>query len=483
VSQGKCLVAVDSNVFDMTSAVAWDSSGHGSYGHLCGAFVDSSDSRFPSSHLDANNYETYFGKYFYSVLCQENLCGNGQVDAGENCSNCPEDVQCGSGELCCNASCQVIECFNDSECNDFNPDTVDSCNNPGSCNAFCSNTLEFTCYSKTKFNALVASGKCLVIVGSKIYDMSSALSWDSSGHYQHLCGSTINPNDSSMPSTHKSNPSKYFNKYYLTDLCPEFECGNQNCSGNEICCNNSCIEPVCSSNADCDDSDSCTVDSCKNPNSCNAFCENTPLTDCGTQTLSLKILAPNTVVEGQAFTVLVQDQDNSLIEKATLSYGTQNVLTDKNGSAELTAEIDANKITATKNGYREAVFLITVTPTEKPTEKRLVLSIQSELIEGEPFKVIVRDSQGFIVPNARVRYGSEVKLTNEEGTAVFQAKKDTSIISVEKKGFSSDVRVSLPKKKVIALSQDFTTQVIALSQLIGAFMLTIFSIEVLMVKK
>ena len=39
------------------------------------------------------------------VYSQEDLCGNGIVDGGENCAVCPQDVVCKAGEICVNDKC------------------------------------------------------------------------------------------------------------------------------------------------------------------------------------------------------------------------------------------------------------------------------------------------------------------------------------------------------------------------------------------
>lgn len=36
----------------------------------------------------------------YSVIERPNNCGNGNVDIGETCVNCPEDIPCGQGTFC-----------------------------------------------------------------------------------------------------------------------------------------------------------------------------------------------------------------------------------------------------------------------------------------------------------------------------------------------------------------------------------------------
>lgn len=59
-------------------------------------------------------------------------CGNNIIDEGENCKNCPDDVQCKEDELCINSICvpkdqEIKICAYDAECRDDNACTVDYC--------------------------------------------------------------------------------------------------------------------------------------------------------------------------------------------------------------------------------------------------------------------------------------------------------------------------------------------------------------------
>ena len=57
--------------------------------------------------------------------------------------------------------------------------------------------------------------------------------------------------------------------------------GGQTCTTSQIFCDDSCIDPVCSSDLDCSDSNSWTVDSCLDADSCDSACVNIVTADCG----------------------------------------------------------------------------------------------------------------------------------------------------------------------------------------------------------
>ena len=75
-----------------------------------------------------------------------------------------------------------------------------------------------------------------------------------------------------------------------------------NCLAGQICCSGACKTPACTTNAQCDDSNSCTKDICNNPGTCNAECTHTPITPC----------CGNTVCEaGESYSNCPQDCCNS----------------------------------------------------------------------------------------------------------------------------------------------------------------------------
>jgi len=52
------------------------------------------------------------------------------------------------------------------------------------------------------------------------------------------------------------------------------------CQGEKLCCSNVCTSPKCNADADCDDNELTTVDTCLQPSTCEASCENVTTGDC-----------------------------------------------------------------------------------------------------------------------------------------------------------------------------------------------------------
>lgn len=164
--------------------------------------------------------------------CQGN-CGNGIVEQGENCSSCPEDVQCGTGETCCSGTCcqagqqccsgtcTTPACNADSDCA-----TGQECQNPGTC-----------------------SSQCIALTQ----------------------GCTTNADCSAGETC------------CLGQCCPTGQecCQGICCTTGQQCCNQICTIPVCSTDTECNDSDECTLDQCSNAGTCNAACTQTTIAGCG----------------------------------------------------------------------------------------------------------------------------------------------------------------------------------------------------------
>lgn len=66
------------------------------------------------------------------------LCNNNNVcEYAEDCSSCPNDCTCAGGLNCCSGICSVPQCTSSAQCNDNNACTTDTCQNSGSCLAYC----------------------------------------------------------------------------------------------------------------------------------------------------------------------------------------------------------------------------------------------------------------------------------------------------------------------------------------------------------
>jgi hypothetical protein len=52
------------------------------------------------------------------------------------------------------------------------------------------------------------------------------------------------------------------------------------CGAGELCCNDECVAPACNSDANCDDGNPCTTDTCSLGGTCDAACQNTDIPDC-----------------------------------------------------------------------------------------------------------------------------------------------------------------------------------------------------------
>lgn len=93
-----------------------------------------------------------------------------------------------------------------------------------------------------------------------------------------------------------------------------------------------------------------TVDYCTDAGKCNAKCLH------GVKAVKLLvILAPDTVVDGNLFSVKIKDSEGNLIDGATVVYNDQEKISDSIGECLFQAKKDASKITAAKNGYESAV--------------------------------------------------------------------------------------------------------------------------------
>jgi len=153
---------------------------------------------------------------------------------------------CETGQLLCNNECKAPACLADSECDDNDDGTIDSCLNSGTCSARCDNPF------------------CTV-----------------SCHVNKDCGdSTANTVDTCVqPGT--------CDAHCMHETC-EIVCTNdEDCDDSVIDTTDTCLDPgtcssscshetceiTCHNNIDCDDRDITTTNLCINRATCDSYCE------------------------------------------------------------------------------------------------------------------------------------------------------------------------------------------------------------------
>jgi hypothetical protein len=100
------------------------------------------------------------GAYEYS----EEVCGDGTCGFGETCFSCSEDCGCVLPEICCDGLCTTPACFNESDCGTDTFCRFYTCNNPGNCSASCSYTNVANNTECT--GGICCSGECVAPVCS-----------------------------------------------------------------------------------------------------------------------------------------------------------------------------------------------------------------------------------------------------------------------------------------------------------------------------
>jgi hypothetical protein len=155
-------------------------------------------------------------------------------------------------DLCVAGECQGVTCYEDSDCDDQNPLTIDQCNNPGTTVSECVNT-EINCAQDSDCGA---SG----FIGQEFCSANNVVKT----YREAIC---------QQPGTLDSN-CKITEENRIVNEC------------SSICVDGSCQGSTCSQDSDCNDANPLTKDECINPNSVISECRNTPIncaqdTDCG----------------------------------------------------------------------------------------------------------------------------------------------------------------------------------------------------------
>ncbi len=175
-------------------------------------------------------------------------------------------------DLCINGMCVDIECFNDAECNDNNQYTKDECVNPGTVESECKYT-PIRCFTNIDCN-------------------------DNNRNTEDICENpgTVNSLCKNIPIACHVNSDCGSDGYVNSPICSDgsvlqdwrtFKCNNPGtglsyCSNitapktkevcEDSCQNGACVVITCRSNADCDDDDQYTKDTCNFPNTPQSYC-------------------------------------------------------------------------------------------------------------------------------------------------------------------------------------------------------------------
>lgn len=172
----------------------------------------------------------------------------------------------------------IIACNADVECDDTNPNTLDVCNNDGSCNSKCTNIL-------TAENCSVA---CSYDSGCNDQDQTTTDICNNEGTCEARCTNiltepetglnapttdtntptvdTNTPTDQNAPSTDTNNPVPNNN----TQTGQDTNAPDTNTPSSQEC------EIACHSDSECSDGNSTTIDICNKEGSCESKCTNIP---------------------------------------------------------------------------------------------------------------------------------------------------------------------------------------------------------------
>ncbi|MDO8538701.1 MAG: putative glycoside hydrolase [archaeon] len=281
-------------------------------------------------------------------------CGNGTIDSGENCSTCPADVPTPAGSVCCSGNILTPACSSNSQCNDDNVQTIDSCANPNSCSAVCQNLQSCQDNNYCSAGEACCNNVCVALNCSNDSQCSDN---DSTTLDDCINANSCNSYCSNTPINQILNPLCGNNRIDSGEncsLCPS----DVSCVAGRVCNNGLCVLPECSNAFDCDDGNSCTIDSCSN-NSCSH--STNPACNAGDE---LVVVVSESAVAGEKFFVSVFDKSHKPIVGANAVYGKQFGFTNFAGAIEFEAVMEVNKIEISKIGYKLASANIEVLEAE-----------------------------------------------------------------------------------------------------------------------
>jgi hypothetical protein len=240
--------------------------------------------------------------------CQVGTCIN--ITATKSVRECKN--------TCSNGQCTAA-CYNDSQCDDLNLYTIDTCNNQGTPDAFCTHTL-VNCIINADcgITGFIGNETCS---GSNVIKQFQNATCINPGTILSYCSLTSSPNIIKTCSDSCQNGVCVNNTCHNDDECGvsgfigsrfcigksvfqdyrDFDCLNpntltSNCTSNTAarnienctsdCLNGSCVNIRCYADTDCNDQNNKTEDKCINPGTTGSYCTNNPIIcanniDCG----------------------------------------------------------------------------------------------------------------------------------------------------------------------------------------------------------
>ncbi|MEK6907129.1 MAG: hypothetical protein AABW45_01235, partial [Nanoarchaeota archaeon] len=192
-------------------------------------------------------------------------------------------------------------CSSDIDCNDNNRCTVDRCSNPGEISSSCSQNIISSCTSGDGCcpgGCGTIDNDCSIgVCGNNLKETGETCSscpQDVACAQNEVCSNgqcttvscsagTCN-DDNSCTIDSCTNPGTVTSQCNYTNKALNSVCLTNSGSGG-ICDNSSpkkiCLIPICSSSANCNDNNACTLDSCTNPGKYNAACSiSSTITSC-----------------------------------------------------------------------------------------------------------------------------------------------------------------------------------------------------------
>ena len=280
----------------------------------------------PEDKWFPNSQEDYFIDDFQITGDPLPVCGNGQVESGEQCESpnsnnnhyCSESTEDCSGTKLgnrnsfgnCNSQCQCTQnsftnyqcvknkcgatCSSNSDCNDGNSSTIDTCNSNCGC--------------------VHVSINCSSNSGCGTNGLVNGLFCQNNNVFQNFITYTCH------------------NAGTIQSYCSNSTSGQlqQTCLQNQICSNGICVNQsiICNNNLDCDDNNPYTQDQCINPRTPQSYCNYTNITcinnsDCGINGVSNPFCNNNDVFTNQTiYTCINPNSTSSRCSNSTSSQKT-----------------------------------------------------------------------------------------------------------------------------------------------------------------